>query len=142
MGSEEEEDNPPHQITVPSFWIGEMPVTQALWEAVTGDNPSRFKSPTQPVERISWYDIQEKFLPKLNALTDKTHHSNMGKYALPPETCWEYVAKVHSPYKFSGLDNLQEVGWYNKNSHNQSQSVKLKRPNAFGLYDMSNNVWE
>ncbi|MBK8879389.1 MAG: formylglycine-generating enzyme family protein [Haliscomenobacter sp.] len=70
---------------IPSFSLGKYPVTQALWQAVMGDNPSSFQDPNRPVEQVSWIDVQT-FLKKLNTRTGKT-------YRLPSEAEWEYVAQ-------------------------------------------------
>jgi formylglycine-generating enzyme required for sulfatase activity len=151
MGNDEySREKPIHQVTVKDFHIGKYPVTQALREKVMGNNPSRFKGKNRPVERISWDDITEGFLPKLNKIT-----SLGGKFRLPTEAEWEYAAhgnvgtrhalSTHTNVqntKYAGSNNLEEVGWYDENSHHETKPVGLKNPNKFGLYDMSGNVWE
>jgi formylglycine-generating enzyme required for sulfatase activity len=90
-----------------------------------------------PVDWVSWNDIQ-LFLQELNALTEKN-------YRLPTEAEWEYAARggrFHSPYRYSGSNHLDEVGWYVDNSGNRTHPVGLKKPNPLGLYDMSGNVSE
>ena len=132
-------EKPEHPVHIPSFYIGQYQVTQALWEKVMGNNPSRFKGKNRPVERVSWNDIREKdgFLDKLNAMTDFN-----GIFRLPTESEWEYVAKANENFKYAGSNNLEEVGWYGDNSHQETKPVGLKNPNNFGLYDMSGNIWE
>jgi formylglycine-generating enzyme required for sulfatase activity len=143
-------EKPEHPVHVPSFYIGKYPVTQALWQKVMGNNPSRFKGKNRPVEQVSWNDITEIFLPKLNKIT-----SLGGKSRLPTEAEWEYAAhgnvgtgdalSTHTNAqntKYAGSNNLEEVGWYNENSHYETKPVGLKNPNKFDLYDMSGNVSE
>ena len=143
-------EKPEHPVHVPSFHIGKYPVTQALWEKVMGNNPSRFKGKNRPVEQVSWNDITEFFLPKLNKITNLG-----GKFRLPTEAEWEYAAhgnvgtsdalSTHTNAentKYAGSNNLEEVGWYDENSHDETKPIGLKNPNKFGLYDMSGNVWE
>lgn len=135
MGSNEYSDTKPiHSVTLDAFYIGETEVTQALWQAVMGNNPSYFKGNNLSVEKVSWGDTQD-FIRKLNSLTGK-------KYTLPSEAQWEYAAKANQSYKYAGSDNIDEVAWYNGNSGSATDNVKGKKANAFGLYDMSGNVCE
>jgi formylglycine-generating enzyme required for sulfatase activity len=131
------DEKPAHQVTVSDFFIGRCEVTQAHWKAVMGSNPSRFKGDNLPVENVSWDDIQE-FIKKLNAQTGKN-------YRLPSEAEWEYAARGGTKskgYKYSGSNNLAEVGWYYDNSGSTMHPVGTKQPNELGIYDMSGNVWE
>ena len=130
-------EKPAHQVTLSSYYIGETEVTQALWEAVMGSNPSYFKGSEHPVEEVSWDDCQT-FICKLNTLTGKT-------FRLPTEAEWEYAArsgKKSQGYKYSGSNTLDNVAWYDDNSGGETHPVKTKSPNELGLYDMSGNVWE
>jgi len=129
---------PAHQVTLSSYSIGETEVTQALWQAVMGSNPSYFTGNLQrPVETVSWNECQA-FIRKLNSLTGAT-------FRLPTEAEWEYAARGGSQsigYKFSGSDNFGTVAWYDGNSSSTTHPVKGKQPNELGLYDMSGNVYE
>ena len=115
------------------FWLGETPVTQALWTAVMGENPSKFKRPTRPVEQVSWEDTQD-FLRKLNG-----HHPELN-LRLPTEAEWEYACRAGSEVARYG--ELAAVAWYDGNSGGRTHRVKAKEANAWGLYDMLGNVWE
>ena len=131
------DEKPTHSVTLSSYYIGETEVTQALWQAVMGNNPSYFKGDNLPVERVSYNDVKE-FITKLNQKTGKT-------FRLPTEAEWEYAArggKESKGYKYSGSDNIDDVAWYYENSNNKTHPVKTKRPNELGIYDMSGNVWE
>lgn len=128
---------PQHSVTLSEYYIAETEVTQALWQAVMGSNPSHFKFPDRPVEEISWNDCKT-FIEKLNQLTDK-------QFRLPTEAEWEYAARgggnSHG-YKFSGSDNVDDVAWYTDNCGGETHAVKTKAANELGLYDMTGNVLE
>ena len=133
---------PEHKTTISDFYIGQTQVTQELWQAVMGDNPSVFKSDTSsshPVENVSVIDIQE-FLTKLNAMTGVN-------FRLPTEAEWEYAARGGQKSKgfmYAGSDDRNQVAWYGVSDKNggTTHPVAQKRPNELGLYDMHGNVWE
>lgn len=131
-------EHPIHEVALSNYYIGKCEVTQELWQAVMGGNPSYFTGNSQrPVEMVSWNDCQE-FIKKLNSLTGK-------QFRLPTEAEWEYAArggKESMGYRFAGSNNLDEVGWYYSNSAGTTHPVGLKSPNEFGLHDMSGNVYE
>ena len=133
----EDDEKPVHQVTLSSYYIGETEVTQALWQAVMGKNPSEFKGDNLPVEQVSWNDCQT-FIEKLNEIT----HRN---FRLPTEAEWEFAARggnKSSHTQYSGSDNLDEVAWYDGNSGNKTHLVKTKKANELGIYDMTGNVLE
>lgn len=139
QGSDVDDDEKPaHSVTLSNYYIGETEVTQELWKAVMGSNPSIFTGDSQrPVEKVSWDDCQT-FINKLNSLTGQRFH-------LPTEAQWEYAARGGSKsrgYKYAGSNTLNNVAWYAGNSGSSTHPVKTKFPNELGLYDMSGNVWE
>ena len=155
QGSDARDDEKPaHQVTLSSYAIGETEVTQALWQAVMGSNPSRFQASTdsdygtnlqRPVESVDWNDCQA-FITRLNQLTGAT-------FRLPTEAEWEYAARGGNKskgYKYAGSNSIGDVAWYYDNSYALgsgnpnygTHSVATKSPNELGLYDMSGNVYE
>lgn len=139
MGSDGEFDRekPVHQVEVPSFYMAKYQVTQRLWEAVMGNNPSRFKGDRRPVEMVSWENAHQ-FIQQLNQKTRK-------HFRLPTEAEWEYAACGgcnSQGYVYAGSDKLKQVGWYNENSGDETHEVGLLLPNELGIYDMSGNVLE
>jgi formylglycine-generating enzyme required for sulfatase activity len=133
-----DDEGPQHEVTLTrGFWLGDTPVTQALWTAAMGNNPSYFKAPERPVEQVSWDDVQE-FLKKMNARI-----SGLG-LKLPTEAQWEYACRAGTEganYARSG-ETLADIAWFDENSGGETHPVALKRCNDWGLYDMLGNVWE
>lgn len=145
MGATSEQGNdyysnerPVHQVTLSDYYIGETEVTQELWQAVMGSNPSYFSGSGQlPVEQVSWHDCQT-FITVLNVLTGK-------QFRLPTEAEWEFAARggnASEGYKYSGSNDLDVVAWYYNNAGGQTHDVGTKTPNELGIFDMSGNVWE
>ena len=144
MGSPSSE-GPLHEVELSrGFWLGTYEVTQGEWEAVMGDNPSRYKGDSRrPVETVSWYDVHE-FIGKLNAAAGDS------LYRLPSEAEWEYACRAGTSTRWSlgkedGDDEglLGKYAWYSgNNSPFGTKAVGGKLPNGWGLYDMHGNVWE
>ena len=138
QGSAAEIDEyPVHSVTLSDYYIGETEVTQELWEAVMGSNPSDFSGNQKPVEMVSWNDCKE-FITNLNNLTGMN-------FRLPTEAEWEYAARGGNEsqgYRYSGSNTIDNVAWYYDNSGSETHNVKTKSPNELGIYDMSGNVIE
>ena len=136
--STREDEYPVHEVTLSNYSIGQTEVTQALWSAVMGTNPSGFNGNMQnPVESVSWDDCQE-FINRLNAMTGMT-------FRLPTEAEWEYAARGGNKsqgFKYAGSNIIDDVCWYTENSSDTTHPVATKSPNELGLYDMSGNVME
>jgi formylglycine-generating enzyme required for sulfatase activity len=131
------DDEPQHRVKISQpFYLGKYEVTQGEWEAVMGNNPSRFKGRGNPVENVSWNDVQ-MFIQRLSAKEGK-------KYRLPTEAEWEYAARAGTTSQYSFGDDAGRAGqyaWYGKDS-GSTHPVGQKQPNPWGLYDMHGNVWE
>lgn len=134
----EQDEYPVHEVTLDNFKIGQYPVTVGLWKAVMDYLPVGNRTDNMPVVNVSWYDAQ-MFIFKLNNLTGR-------KFRLPSESEWEYAARegqTDGDNVFAGSKYCQLVAvYYQKNEENSVQRVGTMRPNAFGIYDMSGNVWE
>jgi len=175
MGSPEgepgryDDEGPLHPVRIrQGFWLFDTPVTQALWQAVMGENPSRFPSPERPVERVSWDDCND-FLERINQRISGL------QLLLPSEAQWEYACRAGEQgaiytgaLEIPGDGNapaLDPIAWYGGNSGvgfelengetigylsdrqypdnpSGTHPVGQKRPNPWGLYDMLGNVWE
>lgn len=165
------DEAPVHKVNLSSYYIGKYEVTQGLWEYVMNysgkaadgtqltpegpywsdtyfPNDREGKGENYPVYYVSYNDIVNYFLPRLNKMTGKN-------FRLPTEAEWEYAARGGQQdeytrtlgqsgtyYKYAGSNNLDEVAWNVFNSGYKSHPVGTKAPNALGLYDMSSNVWE
>ena len=136
MGEKDER----RRVTIENeYYLGKYPVTQAQWQAVMGENPSRFTGDlNRPVEKVSWNDCQT-FIAKLNEAVGEK------RYRLPTEAEWEYACRAgtETEYYFGDEESeLRHYAWYLENSEYTSYPVGQLRPNAWGLYDMLGNVWE
>lgn len=137
-------EKPAQDRHVSDFYMGKYEVTQQLWFVIMNNNPSKQVNDRFPVHNVSWDDCQ-LFIQRLNAITGRN-------FRLPTETEWEYAAKANlnssgkltdTPYKYAGTNSeLSNYAWYSSNSSGSIHIVGSKKPNAFGLYDMSGNVIE
>ena len=137
MGSNGNDDEKPlHRVSVSAFALAWTEVTQAQWRAIMGSNPSKFSGCGDhcPVENVSWNDAQE-YVNKLSQKTGKT-------YRLPSEAEWEYACRAGGHHEYCGSESIDSVAWYGDNSSGRTHFVAGKQANAFGLSDISGNVWE
>lgn len=134
----EKNEEPRQRVVIGSFYMSVFEITQAQWVAVMGDNPSKFKGRTNPVEHVSWQDIQI-FIRRLNNIEDRV-------YRLPTEAEWEYAARAGASTNYFFGDDEEQLGryaWFNESlSFGKTHPVGKLEPNAFGLYDMFGNVLE
>ena len=151
-----EDEFPPHVVMLSrDFYMGTTEVTQDLYAYITGKTPSRFRmcGGSCPVENISFFDVVEF----LNMLSDQESlpHCYLGKapnirfvgmdcpgYRLPSEAEWEYAARTTDSFLFAGGNEPDELAWHKGNAEERTHPVGQKKPNGFGLYDMSGNVLE
>ncbi len=147
MGSPEDEwgrepnEGPQHKVIIShDFYLGKYEVTQAQWLALMDENPSTQIGANLPVNRVSWYDVQE-YLERLNNLVEE------GLFHLPTEAEREYAARAGTDMTtYFGdrptIEETMEHAWFRRNSEGEIHPVGQKKPNPWGLYDMYGNVWE
>lgn len=139
MGSSHagEDAMPVHRVTFDkAFVMGRMEVTQGQWKSIMGNNPSEHSGCGDdcPVEKVSWNEVH-KYIENLNIRTGR-------QYRLPSEAEWEYACQAGENYDYCGGNDADRVAWFNRNAANTTHPVAGKQANAWGLYDMSGNVWE
>lgn len=158
MGSPSGEDNrgrneTRHRVPITQgFAIGSTEVTQALYKAVMGENPSYFKGNNKPVEQVSWHDAvklcnrlsEQEGLESAYRISGETvtWDQSANGYRLPTEVEWEYTARGGEEQVYSGSDHIGDVAWYSSNSGHKTHAVGGKQANEWGLCDMTGNVWE
>lgn len=132
---------PVHQVMLATYYIGKYEVTQELWNAVMGNNPSYHQGDIQqPVENVTWNECQT-FLQRLNNITGES-------FRLPTEAEWEFAARSRNSSAnnfYSGCNSnysLSQYAWWAENSSETTHPVGMLQPNSLGIYDMSGNVWE
>lgn len=129
--------NPPIEMNIAPFQMSKIEVTQSLYQKIMNDNPSEFKKCQEcPVENVSYYDAI-RFLEKLNKLANGRY-----KYRLPSEAEWEYAALANTQYSFAGGNVAEQTAVLKTNNNRGTSEVASKKKNAFGIYDMSGNVYE
>jgi formylglycine-generating enzyme required for sulfatase activity len=153
MGYEDEIDSPPHEVTVSAFYIDTHLVTQEQYEKLMGENPSRWKGKTNPVEQMRWSDAvkycnarseAEGIEPCYDLNTWKCDFTANG-YRLPTEAEWEYACRAGTTTAYSFGDDVSKLkayAWFEDNSGGKPRPVGQKAANPWGLYDMHGNVWE
>jgi sulfatase modifying factor 1 len=153
MGDKAEADATPHEVTISGFIMDKYPVTQELFQKVTGSNPSRWKGDKNPVEQVRWSDAvkfcnQRSEMEGLKPCYDVekwTCDFSANGYRLPTEAEWEYACRAGTTTDYffgASAAAAKDYAWFDKNSGGRTKPVGQKKPNAWGLYDMAGNVWQ
>ena len=156
----ESDEKPRHRVQLTrGFLLGQTLMTQDIYEIVSGFNPSQYKYPNHPAERVSWYDVvrwcnqlsERQGLRPAYELTDADGKISVSwvqqsdGYRLPTEAEWEYAARAATNFTYAGSNRPDEVAWFGASRRREGQKtyrVAEKEPNGWGFYDMSGNVWE
>jgi sulfatase modifying factor 1 len=132
------DERPVHKVCLKDFSMGKYEVTQAQWREVMGNGPANFAGDRNPVEQVSWHDVQQ-FIARLSQQAGIA-------YRLPTEAEWEYAARGGAKQeKWAGTSDekqLPELAWFERNAMEKSHEVGGKKPNALGIHDMTGNVAE
>ncbi|TXG79974.1 MAG: tetratricopeptide repeat protein [Rhodocyclaceae bacterium] len=136
MGSGDGDNNerPPHKVCLKGFYLGRYEVTQSQYQTLTGKNPSSFKGSNLPVESVSWGEAK--------SFADEMAYRSKERIRLPSEAEWEYACRSGEQNELCGRGSIENLAWYESNSGKTTHPVGQKRANAWGLHDMSGNVWE
>ena len=128
-GHLEKDQFPPHKVFLDSYYIDVHEVTQRDFETIMGFNPSKHRGSDLPIEFVNWYEAQE-------------YCHRTGK-RLPTEAEWEKAIRGNTQTKFFWGNQISDTfAWFKGNSNGKTHPGGSKKPNSFGLYDMSGNVWE
>ncbi|MDD5091553.1 MAG: formylglycine-generating enzyme family protein [Candidatus Wallbacteria bacterium] len=133
---QEECEQPQHKVVISKgFWLGKYEVTQEQWQNVTLHNPCQTKNNKLPVHNVSWRECRD-FILHLN-------ERKRGYFRLPTEAEWEYACRAGSDTGYYWGELMKdEYCWNSGNSSKRTQQVGKKKPNNWGLYDMSGNALE
>ncbi len=160
MGSNsgDSDESPIHEVTVDEFWMDSTEVTQGEYQRLMGKNPSKYRSRNNPVEKVNWWDAilycnersREAGLTPLYNESNGVLNWNATGFRLPTEAEWEYASRAGTTSKYSWGDTVngeygngsEEYGWGHDGVDYSTAPVASYKPNGFGLYDMSGNVWE
>lgn len=153
MGDKNEIDAAPHEVAISAFYMDKNLVTQEEFEAVMGENPSRWKGASNPVEQMRWSDAArycnarsklEGLEPCYDLNTWECNFEANG-YRLPTEAEWEYACRAGTQtayYYGNDPSKLKDYAWFDQNAGGKPHPVGQKPANPWGLYDMHGNVWQ
>ena len=146
------DETPQHRVSIKAFQMGKTPVTLGQFKkfiAITGYKPASMSPSHVHHDWFMKYNVHGDSAPvldmsddEINALIDWLNKTDGGGWRLPSEAEWEYACRAGGRHTYCGSNNVDEVAWYGENSGGRPHAVASKQPNAFGLYDMSGNVWE